>query len=698
MSEFVAPSVRTFQVVPDVPADLQPLAELARNFWWVWQPEAVELFRRLDRPLWEDVHHNPVKLLGQVAQGRLVEAARDEGYLANVRRVHAAFRKDLAGPGWFGSAHAEVGGDVGGDGPPLHVAYFSAEFGLHESLPIYSGGLGVLAGDHLKSASDLSVPLTAVGLLYRQGYFTQTLAADGRQQEAYPELDFYNLAVDPARGIDSSQVKVRVDLPEGPVTCAVWRVSVGRVPLYLLDTNLPENRPADRDITGRLYGGGTEMRIRQEIVLGIGGTRALAALRVPATVFHMNEGHSAFSALERIRVLLEHHPDLSFDDVRQAVMATSIFTTHTPVPAGIDTFSPDLMRQYFGHFHPLLKLDEEGFLALGREDVHNRVQGFSMAVLAIRLADATNGVSQLHGEVSRRMWHNLWPQVPPDDVPIASVTNGIHVRTWLAPELSALFDRYLGRAWKDGPADPAAWEGIANVPDEELWRAHERCRERLVTYARSALRDQLVRRGAGYDQVAIADEAPGPRRPDHRLRPAVRHVQAGRAAAERPGPAGQAAGGRQAAGPVRVRRQGPPGRQRRQGRDPGDRQLRPRERPRAAAAGVPGELRHGRRPAVRPGRRRVAEHPPPGHGGQRHERHEGGRQRHPQLLDPGRLVGRGVRPRRRLGDRPGRGVRRPRAAGQGRGERPLRPARTPDRPPVLPAGQRRPGRGTGWPG
>ena len=502
MSEFVAPSVRTFQVSPDVPADLHPLLELARNFWWVWQPEAVELFRRLDPRLWEAVYHNPVKLLGRVAQPRLTEAAADPAYLAAVKRVCAAFGRETGAGGWYGSAHA--------DGPPLHVAYFSAEFGLHESLPIYSGGLGVLAGDHLKSASDLGVPLTAVGLLYRNGYFQQSLSADGRQQESYPELDFYNLAVEAVRAADGSPLRVRVDLPEGGVFAAVWRAQVGRVPLFLLDTNVPENAPADRDITSRLYGGGTEMRIRQEIVLGVGGTRALAAMNVPATVFHMNEGHSAFSALERIRVLLERHPGLSFDEVRQLVMATSVFTTHTPVPAGIDMFPPEMMVSYFRHFYPQLKLDEEGFLALGREDVHNRVQGFSMAVLAIRLADGTNGVSKLHGEVSRQMWHNLWPSVPVNDVPIRSVTNGIHVRTWLSPDLSALFDRHLGTAWKEKPADPSAWDGLAKLPDEDLWRAHEQSRERLVTFARSALRDQLAARGASYEEVSAADEVLDP--------------------------------------------------------------------------------------------------------------------------------------------------------------------------------------------
>ena len=502
MSELIAPTVRTFQVHPDVPAELAPLSALARDFWWVWQPEAAELFRRLDRRLWEAVGHNPVALLNRVAQPRLAEAAADADYLSALRRVDAAHRQYTAAAGWYAAAH--------GDGPPLHVAYFSAEFGLHESLPIYSGGLGVLAGDHLKSASDLGVPLVGVGLLYRNGYFRQSLGADGRQQESYPELDFHNLAVEPVTAADGSAVRVSVTLPEGDVAAAVWRVRVGRVPLYLLDTNVPENRPADRDITGRLYGGGTEMRIRQEIILGVGGTRALAAMRVPATVFHMNEGHSAFSALERVRVLLERHPSLSFDEVRQAVMSTSVFTTHTPVPAGIDMFPPEMMAAYFAHLYPKLKLDLDGFLSLGREDVHNKVQGFSMAVLAIRLADGINGVSRLHGEVSRRMWHNLWPGVPADDVPIRSVTNGIHLRSWLSPDVSALYDRYLGPAWRDAPAEAASWDGIGRIPDEEFWRAHERCRERLVTFARATYRAQLIGRGAAEDEVSAADEALDP--------------------------------------------------------------------------------------------------------------------------------------------------------------------------------------------
>jgi starch phosphorylase len=501
MADGIAPTIRTFQVFPDVPAALQPLIELAHNLWWVWQPDAVELFRRLDRKLWDDVYHNPLKLLGVIAQSKLAAAADDDGFLAHMSRVYSAFKEYLAQPGWYHDVH--------GDKSKLLVAYFSAEFGLHESLPIYSGGLGILAGDHLKSASELALPLVGVGLLYRNGYFQQYLTADGWQQEAYPELDFYNLAIEPMKYTDGSPVHVKVDFPDNAVFCKVWRAQVGRVPLYLLDTNLQENSPADREITSKLYGGGTETRIKQEIVLGIGGCRALAAINIAPTVYHMNEGHSAFLALERIRIQLEGK-SLTFDEARQDIMATNVFTTHTPVPAGIDTFSPDLVLKYFRSFIPSLKLDDEGFLALGREDVGNKKQGFSMALLAIRLADHMNGVSQLHGDVSRKMWHNIWPAVPADEVPIRHITNGIHTRTWLSQDLAYILDRYLSSEWMTNPSDNTVWEGIAQIPDEELWRAHERSRARLVGWARQTLHEQLVRRGAAYDDLALADQVLDP--------------------------------------------------------------------------------------------------------------------------------------------------------------------------------------------
>lgn len=502
MAEASPPTLRTFQVFPDIPTPLLPLLELAKNLWWVWHPDAVELFRRLDRKLWEEVYHNPVRLLGSISQEKLATAAKDDGYIAHLKRVHEAFRLHLGQHGWFHQNHQ--------DKENVGIAYFSAEFGLHESLPIYSGGLGVLAGDHLKSASEIGLPLSGVGLLYRNGYFQQYLSADGWQQENYPELDFYNLPVEPLKYTDGSPVQVRVDMPENAVFCKVWRANVGRVPLYLLDTNLAENAPSDREITARLYGGGSEMRIKQEIVLGIGGYRALEALNIKPSVYHMNEGHSAFLALERIRVLLEANPALTFDEARQQVMASNVFTTHTPVPAGIDFFSPELMTRHFKSFIPSLKLDEEGFLALGREDVSNKKQGFSMAVLAIRLADNYNAVSALHGEVSRKMWHNLWPAVPVGEVPIHHVTNGIHTRTWLSPDISYVLDRYLGDVWMSDPTDQSVWEGVTQIPDEELWRAHERGRERLVSWVRSTTKQQLARRGGSFDDIQIADEVLDP--------------------------------------------------------------------------------------------------------------------------------------------------------------------------------------------
>jgi len=501
MADGVLPTIRTFQVFPDLPPELEPLLDLARNLWWVWNPDAVELFRRLDRKLWEDVYHNPVKMLGSIAQSKLQQAAKDDGFRAHLNRVSAAFKKHLNQPGWFNENHP--------DKSKMLVAYFSAEFGLHESLPIYSGGLGILAGDHLKSASELGLPLISVGLLYRNGYFQQYLSGDGWQQEAYPELDFYNLPIEPMRYTDGSPVHIRVDLPDNAVFCKLWRANVGRVPLYLLDTNLQENAPADRDITSKLYGSGTDLRIKQEIVLGIGGVRALAALNISPTVFHMNEGHSAFLALERIRTLLET-THLNFDEARQQVMATNVFTTHTPVPAGIDTFSPETMLRFFRSMIPQLRLDDEGFLALGREDVSNKKQGFSMALLAIRLADNVNGVSALHGDVSRKMWHNVWPQVPADEVPIKHITNGIHVRTWLGQEIAFTLDRYLSDEWISDPSDQSVWEGVNQIPDEELWRAHERSRARLVGWARQSLRDQLLRRGAPYDELNTAEQVLDP--------------------------------------------------------------------------------------------------------------------------------------------------------------------------------------------
>lgn len=485
--------IRSFEVVPALPEPLTPLLEIARNLWWSWKPEAVELFTRLDADLWESTHHNPVKLLGTVGQDKLDRAARDESYLTALKQARAMLDRHLNRTPWHVSA-----GHATPDGATL--AYFCAEFGLAECFQIYSGGLGILAGDHLKSASELGLPLIAVGLLYRNGYFQQYLAADGWQQETNPDLDFANLPVEPVQNESGQDVVVHVELPGRRVAVALWKATVGRIPLYLLDTNLSENAPEDRGITGRLYGGDMETRIRQEIVLGIGGVRALEAIGIRPDVCHMNEGHSAFLALERIRRIIEDH-DLPFDEAREQAAASHVFTTHTPVPAGIDRFPADMVKRYFEAFAPSLRLDMEGLLALGRDNVSNRNEPFSMATLALRTSGACNGVSRLHGEVSRDMWQGIWPKVPHEEIPITHVTNGVHARTWLSDDLMHQLTATVGDHWANNPADPAVWETVHQIPDDKLWSLHQKQRQTLIVWARQALRQQLTDRGVSPSKI-----------------------------------------------------------------------------------------------------------------------------------------------------------------------------------------------------
>ncbi|MFW6058630.1 MAG: alpha-glucan family phosphorylase [Phycisphaeraceae bacterium] len=495
--------IRAFEVVPALPQPLEPLLTLAYDLWWTWHPEAVELFLQLDRELWHQCNHNPVKMLGQLPQQTLDARAKDKDFLAALDQVLQNRQRHHQRTPWHTSHMiADLPENV-------TIAYFCAEFGLTECLQTYSGGLGCLAGDHLKSAAELGVPLVAVGLLYRQGYFQQYLNPDGWQQEYYAELDLTNLPIEPVRSSDGAHLKVRVDMAGRTVRAAIWQVQVGRIPLYLLDTHLPENEEGDRHITGQLYGGDMEMRIKQEIVLGIGGVRALEALNIHADVCHMNEGHSAFLALERIRRLIEQH-DLSFDEARQQAQASHVFTTHTPVSAGIDRFPPEMMMRYFKRYVPSLRLDMEGLLALGRENVFNKQEFFSMAVLALRTSDQANGVSRLHGRISRRMWHNIWPGVPEEETPITHVTNGVHARSWLSGELMQLLDRHLGQRWQEQPGDQSVWEAVREVPDEELWHVHEQRRKRLIEWARREMRRQLEARGTNPDHVHAACDALDP--------------------------------------------------------------------------------------------------------------------------------------------------------------------------------------------
>ena len=508
--------VHGFTVVPRIPDQLQGLFRIAMNLWWCWDPEAIDVFRHLDRMLWERCYANPIRMLGLVSQERLAELATDEGYLAMLDRVGVRLSHYLERPTWFAQAHGKSG---------LQVAYFCAEFGIVEGVRLYSGGLGILAGDHLKSASDLGIPLTAVGLLYRRGYFRQYLNADGWQQEQYPEADFHALPLSLERGPDGNPLIVSVEFPGRTVQAQVWRAQVGRVPLYLMDTDVDANRPEDRVVTSALYDGDKDLRIRQEIVLGVGGLRALKMLGIQPTVCHMNEGHAAFLAAERIRQVMEQF-GVRFAEAKEVVAASNVFTTHTPVPAGIDVFPPDLVDRYFGPTYAQLGLTREAFLALGRQNPADGNEPFSMAVLAIRLSGATNGVSALHARVSRRMWSGLWPDVPVNDLPITSITNGVHVRGWLSQDMAGLFDAYLGPRWVSHPADQSVWERVEQIPDAELWRTHERRRERLVgvrpaaaPHAARAARRPPGRAGAGRG-------GPGSQGPDHRLRPALRDLQA----------------------------------------------------------------------------------------------------------------------------------------------------------------------------
>lgn len=488
--------IREFHVRPSLPAAIRPLGEIAMNLWFSWNWEAVQLFIRLNPELWERCNQNPVLMLGSLSQEELEAAARDDSFVANVRRVHDHLVEYLKAPGWFREMHREE--------KEFLAAYFSCEYGIDEGLPIYSGGLGVLSGDHLKSASDLGLPLVGVGLLYQKGYFRQILNLDGWQRELYPDNDWYNMPVSIERDERGTSRRIEVEIGGETVRARVWRVQIGRTPLYLLDSNVKENSPRGREITGTLYGGDRDMRIRQEILLGIGGVRALRELGLSPTVYHMNEGHSAFLALERIRTHMREQA-ISFAAAREQVFASNVFTTHTPVPAGNELFSTELVRKYLQPMAEDLGLPWQEFLGLGQL-ASSRTPDFGMTVLALRMAGFANGVSRLHAETSRRMWRDLWPGLHESEVPIRNITNGIHTRTWLSHEMAEIFHRYLGPRFFEKPADHSVWGRVESIPAAELWKAHETRRERLVFFARRRLKEQLLRQGAGAAALRAAEE------------------------------------------------------------------------------------------------------------------------------------------------------------------------------------------------
>lgn len=493
--------IGNFSVIPSLPEKLEPLREIAYNVYWAWNQDAQELFWRLDRDLWESTNHNPVMMLGKISQEKLYDIAEDDGFVSHMNRVFLQLNIYLQDSTWYRKKYGAT--DV-----PF-IAYFSAEFGLTECLQIYSGGLGVLAGDHLKSASDLGVPLVGIGLCYKEGYFQQYLNADGWQQEHYQLSDFHNLPMTLVHGEDDLPLKISLDFPERQVYLQVWKIQVGRVPLYLLDTNVEENSENDRKITRALYGGDKETRIQQEIILGIGGIRVLHQLNMKPLVCHMNEGHSAFLALERIRILIQQ--GLSFDQAKDIGFFSNIFTTHTPVPAGIDVFGNDLVEKYFHkYYHNELKISDKQFYELGTILKDKPASNFNMAHLAMNMAGMVNGVSKLHGEVSKRMWTSGFPNIPFDEIPIDYVTNGIHTRSHLSTEMAGLLERYLGEEFTAGLADKNVWSAVDEIPDEELWNTHERRRARLVAFARRRLRKQLESIGASSMEIDAAKEVLNP--------------------------------------------------------------------------------------------------------------------------------------------------------------------------------------------
>lgn len=493
-------TLHRYEVAPVIPAPIEPLIAIGRNLWWSWNESARALFARIDPELFERVAQNPMVTLAEAPQQRLDELAADSSFLAALARVQGELDHYLRRETWFDRTFK--GTPLGG----ARIGYFSMEFGIHESLPVYSGGLGVLAGDHLKSASDLGLPLVGVGVAFSQGYFRQSLDPEGWQHERYPPNDWHDLPVSAVNNAEGRRVTIEVTLPAlnsepgktRDVLVEAWRVDVGRVPLFLLDANLAQNLPEDRALTNTLYGGDRNHRIRQEILLGVGGVRLLSAVGLAPTVCHMNEGHSAFLALERVRQIMTEH-GVSFAVASEVSAAGNVFTTHTPVPAGNDAFPQDLIAPYLPVLAAGLGKTAEEVMKVGRIDAHGQGGEFSMPVLAIRLADRYNGVSVLHGREARAMWRVLWPNLPENEVPIGSITNGVHLGTWVSREIAALYEKHFGPSYGERAADAAMWARIHDVPDAELWAVHERARAALTAEIPHRMRVVAARKGFPVD-------------------------------------------------------------------------------------------------------------------------------------------------------------------------------------------------------
>ena len=483
----------------ELPKELIKLYDLAYNLWWTWSPRARRLFSAVEGVAWTR-YRNPVEMLINVEPDHWETLISSETFMTTYASVVREFEEYMKGEGatWYHSRY--------GTPEPARVAYFSTEYGVHESLPGYSGGLGVLSGDHLKAASDLGLPLVAVGLLYRMGYFNQTIDADGFQQHIYPHYDFTRLPLRPVSGHTGRQVIVRVPLPGREVAAKVWLAQVGRVPLLMLDTDIPQNDPSDRPITSVLYVRGREMRLIQEMILGVGGVKALDALNIEPQVWHLNEGHSAFLLLERIGEAMQKDK-LDFNGALEKIRECTVFTTHTPVPAGNETFDRGLVRKYVESWAEDLGVDPNRILDLGNADgLSDGNQPFNMTAFAIQSSRSVNGVSKLHSEVSSAMWRQLFPESKPTDNPVSYVTNGVHISTWLGMELLELFNRYLGSGWKDRRLTVEDWSAINEIPDEEFWRAHLIQKRRLARFVRVRLREQFTRHGHSPDELRELEE------------------------------------------------------------------------------------------------------------------------------------------------------------------------------------------------
>ena len=467
---------------------------LARNLWWSWHPEVVNLFRDLDPVRWRQLDHNPVALLAEMTPDQVAQRSSEMVLYTRINQAHRRLKEYLNNTQTTWGAR-----EAGVLGSQL-VAYFSAEFGIHESVPIYSGGLGVLSGDHIKSASGLGVPLVAIGLFYDQGYFRQHLDDKGWQQEEYIDTKVENLAMEPALGKDGKPITIQIETLDGALNARVWLMNVGRVPLYLLDCDVEGNRPEDRELTSRLYGGDVRTRIRQELVLGVGGVKALHALGIIPGVYHLNEGHSAFAPLEVIRERMADE-GLSFDEALREVAQHTVFTTHTPVPAGHDRFEGHLVEEHLGPLRQQLGISNEQLMGLGRVEPQNENESFCMTVIGLKLSRRANAVSSLHGQVSRRMWAHLWPWRVEEEIPIGHITNGVHVPSWLAWPMQLLYDKYLGAEWQKAMGDSGVWQNIYNIDPGELWETHNALKSRLLEFVRRRVSRQCRRRSE--DEAAV---------------------------------------------------------------------------------------------------------------------------------------------------------------------------------------------------